>query len=107
MPNEGMQGDERATSVALDTSVSDGTRDHRPGASRRVTEPPQSSARGKATSKAKGGRRTGAWVKTGAEMATAQSLDPGHRRAVCGESSHARFGEGRLEMVREEPRQSP
>jgi hypothetical protein len=40
MANEAIQGDERATSVALDTSIIDGTRDHLPGASRTVTEPP-------------------------------------------------------------------
>src|SRR5262249_41916499 len=93
MPHEGLPGDERATYGALDTSTIDGTRDRLPAARPRATEPPESSEIGKAGHRAKGGRRTGAGVKTVAAMAKAQSLAPGHRRAVCGESR--RHGSGR------------
>jgi hypothetical protein len=40
MPNEGIEGDERDTYVALDTSDDCGTGDRLNGASRKVTEPP-------------------------------------------------------------------
>ena len=38
--NEAQQGDERGTSVALDTSDNEGTRDRLRGASPTATEPP-------------------------------------------------------------------